>query len=216
MTIAQKTYGPARDQKTATPPSIKWVFFTNDPPTLSCMERAIISLYELEKLRRQIKPMGQADLHSRFISQCVGSRTTPGLSAHHYHMHEHGGTSARIGQKDQYPTEAKKKSNSNGNNHRRERLLYHSALSFVSTARKINMYKNGQTSMIMIQPAPQLKRMPRIECCRTLCPLRCIWMSQRSLTGPGQFGSVLYRFGFSDDPNCQWGHDIQIWVITTI
>ncbi|KAH9506253.1 hypothetical protein DERF_010995 [Dermatophagoides farinae] len=31
----------------------------------------------------------------------------------------------------------------------------------------------------------------------------------QSLTGHGQFGQFLYRFGFSDDQTCQCGHDIQ-------
>ncbi|KAH9506255.1 hypothetical protein DERF_010997 [Dermatophagoides farinae] len=115
----------------------------------------------------------------------------------------------KVDRNDPIQRKLRKKATVTANNHRRN-VSYHSApLSFVKRQEKINMYNNWSTVYDNDPAGTTIKTLcPHLNDARRFAPYVSFWLSQ-SLTGHGQFGQFLYRFGFSDDQTCQCGHDIQ-------
>ncbi|KAH9506248.1 hypothetical protein DERF_010990 [Dermatophagoides farinae] len=163
----------------------------------------------------------QADLFT-FISQFVGSLTTtwiiqPPLSyattlGHFSTLSTNDNIIIcwkKVDRNDPIQRKLRKKATVTANNHRRNVSYQSAPLSFVKRQEKINMYNNWSTVYDNDPAGTTIKTLcPHLNDARRFAPYVSFWLSQ-SLTGHGQFGQFLYRFGFSDDQTCQCGHDIQ-------
>ena len=115
----------------------------------------------------------------------------------------------KVDRNDPIQRKLRKKATVTANNHRRNVSYQSAPLSFVKRQEKINMYNNWSTVYDNDPAGTTIKTLcPHLNDARRFAPYVSFWLSQ-SLTGHGQFGQFLYRFGFSDDQTCQCGHDIQ-------
>ncbi|KAH9528787.1 hypothetical protein DERF_002701 [Dermatophagoides farinae] len=115
----------------------------------------------------------------------------------------------KIDKSDRFQRQSRKKAATTANNHYHQLSYQHGPMKFVKRQEKIIMLNNWSSYYENDSAGTTIKTLcPHLNNARIFAKYASFWLSQ-SLTGHGQFGQFLYRFGFSNDQSCQCGYELQ-------